>query len=120
MTSPTPAVHFSAAASVVLDATGQGQASVGPPGVDWIVNLTSVSTSTAVKKAAVNTYRNAVSQATLIDTTLSGNADTSDTRILLQPGEQLVCQWTGGDVGAKAFLHCSGMSYPAGQGARNL
>lgn len=112
-------VQFTGSGQVKLDATGQGQCSVGPAGVDWVIRTTTVSTSTAVKKAQANTYKGGVSQANLVDGTNSGNGDTSDTVILLQAGEQLFCQWTGGDAGAMAFLRITGLAWPAGQGAAN-
>lgn len=116
--SPTP---FSNSARVVLDATGSGTANLGPGGVDWIVRTTTVSASTSVLQAQANTYHGGVSPANLVDGTLSGSSgDTSDTVMLLQPGDQLYCVWSGGDPGATAFMRCAGVSYPAGQGAANM
>lgn len=115
-----PAVPFTAADSVVLDATGAGTVSLGPAGVDWVVRQTTVSTSTAVKKPQAITYLGGVSQAHQLDASFSGDGDASDTVFLLQPGTQLYAVWTGGDVGAKAFLRLSGIAWPAGQGIENL
>lgn len=118
MSAPTP---FTASTRVILDATGQGVASIGPAGVDWLIKTTTVSATTQVLQSQANTYHGGVSPANLVDGTLSGSSgDTSDTVILLQPGEQLFCQWTGGDAGASAFLRVAGLSYPAGQGALNM
>jgi hypothetical protein len=118
--SPTAGVQFTASDRAVLDASGNGTASVGPMGADWVIRTTTVSTSTQVRKPQANTYRGGVSQANLVDGSSSGQGDTSDTVVLLQPGEQLSCVWTGGDVGATAFLRVTGVAYPAGQGILNL
>ena len=110
-------VRTSGSASVKLDANGNGQCSVGPAGVDWVITTTTVSTATAVKQPIANLYLNGVSQANLVDGTYTGSGDTTDTKHLLQPGEQLYATWTGGDPGTLAFLRVGAMAYPAGQGA---
>lgn len=115
-----PGTQFTASDRAILDATGHGVATIGPAGVDWVIRTTTVSTSTSVKKPQANTYRGGVSQANLVDGSSSGQGDTSDTVILLQPGEQLSCVWDGGDAGATAFLRVTGVAWPAGQGVANV
>jgi hypothetical protein len=111
----TAGQEFSRTAQVVLDASGGGQASIFPPGMDWVINLSTVSTSTAVKVPTANVYRNFIAQANFVEGSYTGSNDSSDTRIVLHAGEALICVWTGGDPGATAAFRVSGFQYPSGQ-----
>lgn len=113
-------LRFSQTAQTVLDANGNGQVALGPPGADWVVTATTLATSTSVNQPIGNIYLGAVSQAALIDGTYSGSGDTSDTKYLLSAGEQVIATWTGGDAGAKATLRVAGLAWPSGQGAENI
>lgn len=107
--------QFSRPASVTLDANGAGQVAIFPPGVDWVVTLSTVSTSTAIKVPTARVYRNVVAQANFLEGSYTGSNDSSDTRIVLQAGESLICVWADGDAGALATYRLSGWQYASGQ-----
>lgn len=108
--------RFRAGDHVTLDATGAGQVALASPGaVEWVVTLQTVATSTAVKVPTAIVYRGFVAQANQVEGSYTGSNDASDTRIVLQPGEQIICVWTGGDVGATATYTIQGVQYPPGQ-----
>lgn len=115
--SPVP---FTGAGQTTLDAGGNGNVIVGPGGMDWVVQVITVSTSSAGIKPQCLIYHGSVSQANLIDGTNSGDGDTSDTVVLLQPGEYITAVWTGGDPKAVAVLRLQGVAWPAGQGVGAL
>jgi len=114
---PTP---FAQPVQTVLDAGGAGQVVIGPAGVDWIVKLVTVSTSSAVKQPTASIYLGGVSPATLLEGSSSGSRDSSDTVYLMQPGDLLYCTWSGGDAGATATLRVAGLAYPPGEGIEGL
>lgn len=109
--------RFVATAQVKLDATGVGQAMVSPAGVDWVTETITVSTSTSTLQPIASLYLDGVGQGGFLEGTFTGSRDTTDTSHLVQAGQQLICAWSGGDVGATAWLRVAGTSYPAGQGA---
>lgn len=79
-------------------------------GSRWNVDRMVVSTtSTAVTKCDV--YRNAVSDANKVDNTRTGNADTSETNLDLNPPDVLIFVWTGGTPGAVATASVAGTLY---------
>jgi hypothetical protein len=100
-------------ASVTLDASGNGIASVGPSIVreHWNPTNVAVSASTAVKDAQCNVYLGTsplASQLVLTTATGSSGDSSSASGIDMQPGQLLIAKWIGGDVGATATLHVNG------------
>ena len=99
-----------------LDGAGAGQVAVyAPGGGDLVVTLQTVATSTATKVPTALIYRNAVTAVNQIEGSYTGSNDSSDTRIVLHPGESLICALTGVDAGAFATYRISGVLYPPGQ-----
>lgn len=110
--------RFTAVASVVLDASGDGSATVAPAGLDWLVMHTRVSTSTDTLIPGCDIHLNGESSA--YEGTLTGSGDESDTRHLVAAGESIEARWTGGDAGATATLRVSGVQIEPGHGIRYL
>lgn len=99
-------------ASGTFDANGNASASLGPAvyGARWNVDRIVVSTtSTAITQCDV--YRNVVSATTKIDSTRTGNNDTSETNIDLNAPDVLLFVWTGGTAGASATAVLAGTLY---------
>lgn len=95
-------------ATTVLDASGNGVASLTPDGGDWKVTITSVSVNSSTSEPTANLYLNTVGDVGFIEGTYSGSSDSSDTSYVVSLGEVLYCQWTGGDPGATATLRITG------------
>ena len=106
--------QFPKAVSVTLDATGAGQVSISPTGGDWVLVNSAVTVSSSTLQPTAKLYRNAVAQVNFVEGSYSGANDSSNTRIVLKQGEQLICAWTGGDAGARASLVAQVVQYPAG------
>src|SRR5215831_2025219 len=100
------------AATVILDGSGNGTASLGPNvGQRWIVRTASVNIPNAVAIPQCNIYMGAAPiPAEFIDGTWTGNMDsTSKTNSYpLTHGEKIWAVWTAGDVGATATLNITG------------
>lgn len=95
------------AASVTLDGSGNGTATIAPRGSGMsTITRTTVSVATAVKMPIAQTFINVATPPNLVDATYTGANDSSDTTIPLQPGSQLLCVWSGGDAGALATVTC--------------
>lgn len=107
--------RFRRSLATTLDAAGDGQVTIQPPGVDWLVTLLTVATSTAVLTPEARVYVNGTSDADLIEGSYNGARDTSDTEHPLTAGDRLIVKWTGGDAGARATVRVSGWQYPFGQ-----
>lgn len=92
-------------ASVVLDASGNGQVRLGPgrPNTRWLIRRISVQTDTSTLVPQARVYRGGVGAATFITGTFVGSFDSDDAvNEELFPGDFLTVAWTGGDVGATA------------------
>lgn len=97
-----------ARATFGADGTATAAFQTVQPWKRWRVNRTAVS-STSANLTAVSTYRNTPGPANLIDAAAySGNGDSSDTAFVLEAGETLTVQWTGGTPGATATATVSG------------
>ena len=102
-------------ATVVLNATGQGVASLGPTRVKehWQPISVFVSVDTQVLEATAalfvgTTFQSATQMGT---TSLGSNGDTCGTPGLELPaGYQIFIQWTGGDAGSTATMHVIGQT----------
>ena len=104
---------FSRTATVTLDGSGDGTASVGPTITSevWAVGVSSVSASTNVSEAVCRTYAGGgVSPGTFVDGTTWGSTGDSTSNFggPLYPGQQVYAVWTGGDAGATATLVVTG------------
>lgn len=79
-----------------------------PFGERWVINSLSC-LSTSALRSAFNVYRNAVSQPTFLDgVTISGNKNTTDTVMRLEPNDRLVCQWTNATPGSVCTVTAEG------------
>lgn len=104
---------LSESAAVILDASGNGTAKLGPHSraVSWHPTTVSVKTSTNVKTPTCYIYAgDFVGDQNFIDGTYTGNADStsniSGTVIYLSGFIWAV--WTGGDAGAQATVTIAG------------
>lgn len=98
---------------VTLDGSGNGTVTLAVPGIErWNVKNYSVSVSSDTVEPTAIVYRNTVAATAQISGTRAGSNDTDDAvNKLLQPGERLICVWTGGDAGAVAAFNCGGEKY---------
>jgi hypothetical protein len=100
-TVPLPAKR----ASVVLDASGNGTVTLVPNRLEtWFVTSTAVRVTSNTKEPTATTYVGAVADGNTLSSTFSGSRDSSPEQQTLQPGQPLLCQWSGGDPGATATL----------------
>lgn len=98
---------------VVLNASGNGTASIGPNGYEtWNVTKISVFVSSNTLEPTARVYLGSVSPQNLIDGTYTGSTDSSDTSVTVLPNQEMLCVWTGGDVGATATLSLYGTKEP--------
>ena len=96
-------------ASVVLDGSGNGYATLRPSGEDWSIDYLSVNVSTRVLEATCYIYRGFIGDAYVVDNTISGSTgDTTDTVNNLKDGEAVIAYWIGGDPGARASMNVRG------------
>lgn len=103
---------FRVSQSTVVVAGGTAAVSIYPPGgVDWLLTLATVSTSTAVLQPTARAYVNG----RFVEGSDAGSQDSSDTRRLLRGSDEYQVQWTGADVGARATLTLEGYQYPRGR-----
>lgn len=89
--------------TVVLDATGGGRAEAGPGryGLRWMISRLVTS---ATNPCQLRVYQGYVSDATKIDSSKTGNADTSELNpaLLLAAPDKLIFVYSAGTVGDKA------------------
>ena len=100
-------------ATVVLDASGNGVAKVGPIGAReiWFPQVASVSVSSNVNEASCKTFVGDPVSQTFVDGTLTGSTGDSTDRISAYQvplGWFVWAKWTGGDPGAVATLTVAG------------
>lgn len=99
-------------ASVTLDGSGNGTATIGPTstGERWNLSKISVIGNSAVgAQPQANIYINSPSPANFFDGTQTGNQDSSDVNWTLQPQEKLVAVFSGGTAGAVHTLSVFGL-----------
>lgn len=109
MTAPV-AIPLDEAVSVILDAAGNGMASIGPASTRavWTITGAATSTSTNVKEAVFDLFQN--SKASKLGGTYTGSNDQigfAGGTVVLRHG-RLLGYWTGGDPGALATLSLTG------------
>lgn len=108
-----PTYPLDANATVTLNGSGNGSASVGPSSAQmWTVSYTTVSTvSQAAPLPTCQIYTgNANSPITLLDSTFTGNGDSTDAPATLYPGFYVWAVWTGGNAGDVATVRVQGQS----------
>jgi hypothetical protein len=95
------------AATVTLDANGNGQVSLGPLSsrVTWVVLGAAVRVSTAVKEPICDVYNS--SKGNLLGGTFTGSNDQIGLQVTLRGG-RILAIWQGGDAGAVATLSITG------------
>jgi hypothetical protein len=98
--------------SVVLDASGNGTVVLRPSNAHerWVITTTVVRVNSGTNIPSCVTYAGSsgVTGGTPVDTTVTGNGDSSDTRVEINPGSFFTVVWTGGDVGATASVTVTG------------
>lgn len=100
-----------AQASVVLDGSGNGTASIGPlsPGEQWTGLTAAVRVATNVKEAICSVYAGAdVTSGHFAGATTWGSTGDSSDVPDVKVGGQVFAVWAGGDAGAKATLTVTG------------
>lgn len=103
-------VRFQLPASTVLDADGNGTATLTARGT-WDVMHTRVTVGPAPGQTRVVRQPRALLylNGTEFEGTYAGSNSQSDTQHQMQAGESIECRWTGGDAGATATLYVRGM-----------
>lgn len=104
--------QLDAIGTVTLDANGNGSVVLRPSNAheSWTIRSTVVRTTTAVKNPVFQDFVGAsgIVGGQAVDTTYTGNNDSSDTIIEINEGSFLTAVWTGGDVGAIASVAVRG------------
>lgn len=100
-------------ASVTLNGSGAGIASIGPqfPRESWTVQVASVSVSTNTAEAVCKIYAGPLAvQGNFVDGTTWGSTgdSTSNFAVPVYLGSYVFAVWTGGDSGAIATLVVTG------------
>jgi hypothetical protein len=91
-----------------FDAAGEAIVTIAvPAGCLWDIEATTVSTTSTVRTTA-SVYLGSPSPGAMVDSTYSGNRDTSDTKHTVIGGETITCVWTGGTPGAVATIRITG------------
>lgn len=100
---------------VVLNASGNGTATLTPPNLEtWAVTTVAVHVSTNTAEPTAQVYIGSQAPGSLIGATYTGSLDSSDGNWTVNPGQPLICAWAGGDAGATATLSILGTrTYPA-------
>lgn len=106
-------VPLSEFASVILNASGNGTASIGPNahGVTWKLTAVSVRVSTATKTPTCLVYCGRdTTDANFVDGTYTGNQNSTANvnGQALALGDKVFAVWSGGDVGAQATVTVTG------------
>lgn len=109
-------INLDLSQTVIADANGNAQAVVGPatPGETWVINRIIVACNgIAISVAAI--YKNLVSTASVIATTISGNEDTDyQENVPLAMGERIICVWAQASVGSNCTVTVQGNKTIAG------
>ena len=105
--------QLDAIGTVTLDASGNGSVVLRPGNAheSWTITSTVVRQLTTVVKIPVcQTFvgSSGVLGGQAVDTTYTGNNDSSDTLIEVNEGSFLTVVWTGGDVGSQASVSVRG------------
>jgi hypothetical protein len=80
----------------------------------WTVTSLNINTTSA-QRTSCDVYRNSVNPITRLDgVELSGNKNTTDTVMELEPNDRLVVQWNNGTPGAVATVTAAGVAVTRG------
>ena len=104
---------FTLSASVTLNGSGAGTASIGPtfPREIWDISVASVSVSTNTAEAVCKLYSGPqATQVNFVDGTTWGSTgdSTSNFSFPLHQNQKVFAVWTGGDASATATLVVTG------------
>lgn len=93
----------------MLDATGRGSVSIGPAkyAEKWAVRRLTTR-GTVSPQPSLYVYRGALGER-LLDTSVAGNGDISETNIELSSGEHITAWYTGGSPGAIMVFYVEGV-----------
>lgn len=109
---PGPSQPFVTKVDAIANALGTAHAPVQPRGnVDYVILYANVSTDTMILVPTGVAYVNGQQR----DSTDTGSSATSDTRIVLRPGDTYDFVWTGADPGTGCHLVVNGVQYEAYQ-----
>lgn len=102
-----PALVLDVAASVTLNASGNGSVKLGPTSTrqTWHVLNAAVSVSSATLEPTATVYAN--TKASKLAGTNTGSNDSTNLDVWVRNGF-ILCEWLGGDPGARATLFLSG------------
>lgn len=102
-------VGYSAQATIAADGTATATLPPVPVGTVWQLQAVTVN-STSAQRTSCTLYRGiSNTQVNIIEKSVySGNADTTDTAIRLNSGEQLRAVWAGGTPGAACQVTITG------------
>jgi hypothetical protein len=105
---------------IIVAADGTASTTYTPRGnIDLVITNTAVSVMATIAGVVQVDPLNSIGLATVngaqIDNTDTGQADASDTRFVLTPGDNYEFTWTGATPGATAQLHFDGVQYPLGK-----
>jgi hypothetical protein len=106
---------FTKSVQTTLDSAGYGSVAVSPASVDWKTTIITVQTSTSALIPVATLYTGSVSLPNILEATYVGSGDSTNTEHVIQAADQIICEWTGGDPGARAVLIIRGWAYPPGQ-----
>lgn len=96
----------------IIGFDGTSTVTIGvPSGVVWDVSTVTVSTTSTVRTTA-SVYLGSPTPGSLIDSTYSGNRDTSDSMWTAHGGEIITCVWTGGTPGSYTMFRVQGVQRP--------
>ncbi len=96
--------------SAVLDSTGAAEVEFAPAvyGRQWQVERMSTSGASA-KEPTCQVYRGANTPGALIDTTVRGNGDISETDLFVGNGDRIIVKWSKGTSGAVMSYRIEGL-----------
>lgn len=110
-----PGTLFDTAVSATFVDDGSGgtvaRAEVGPPTAfrGWhVTRLTSMTTNPSSVYTTLRVYKNFESPSSYLDGSFRADQDTSETNIVLNPADKLVCVWAKAPAGTIATLTVSG------------
>lgn len=114
--------HVSPVNYTTLDANGTGTIQVLCGQFIWLVYHKTVTISPVTSGETppiVNVYRNQANPEMMLDYTVNGNGDASDSKHLLYPGDSLIAAWASGsatastwNASARAALRLEALQFP--------
>lgn len=112
-------IPFDTASSATFVSDGAGgtvaRAILSPPTAlaGWrIKRMTTNTNNTSAVFSVLKVYKNFESASSYLDGSRNADGDTSETDLIILPGENLTAVWTKGPIGAVATLSLSGELVP--------